>query len=295
MLRRVAPERLTALAENPDFLVHYDRVIRALRDYLAEEVTWFDATYPYAEDHYIAYFSAEFGIHESLPIYSGGLGVLSGDHVKEASDMGVPLVGIGFLYPQGYFRQEIDAQGNQIARYDKLDFSQVPALAAKDDRGAEVIVSVDMPGRTVFAKVWLIQVGRVALYLMDTDIELNAEQDRVLAARLYGGDHEIRIMQEIMLGIGGVRVLRALGLEPTAFHMNEGHSAFLVLELTRELVERGMSFDDAMKAVAAHSIFTTHTPVPAGNDAFGADLMDKYFVTVYSKQEISRERFLQLA
>src|SRR5581483_3121233 len=139
------------------------------------------------------------------------------------------------------------------------------------------------------------KVGRVSLYLMDTDIELNAQHDRVLAARLYGGDHEIRIMQEIMLGIGGVRVLRALGLEPTAFHMNEGHSAFLVLELTRELVARGMSFDDAMKAVAAHSIFTTHTPIPAGNDAFGADLMDKYFGAFYSKLGISRERFLQLA
>ncbi|HZQ05007.1 MAG TPA: alpha-glucan family phosphorylase [Anaerolineae bacterium] len=295
MLRAISSERLRALAENADFLAHYDRVLQSFEDYMRREGTWFQATYPYCDEQSIAYFSAEFGIHESLPIYSGGLGILSGDHVKEASDMGVPLVGVGFLYPQGYFRQEIDAQGNQIARYDKLDFSEVPAVAAQDDSGADVIVSVDMPGRTVYAKVWLIKVGRVSLYLMDTDIELNAQHDRVLAARLYGGDHEIRIMQEIMLGIGGVRVLRALGLEPTAFHMNEGHSAFLVLELTRELVARGMSFDDAMKAVAAHSIFTTHTPIPAGNDAFGADLMDKYFGAFYSKLGISRERFLQLA
>lgn len=295
MLRRVAPERLTALAENPDFLVHYDRVIRALRDYLAEEVTWFDATYPYAEDHYIAYFSAEFGIHECLPIYSGGLGVLSGDHVKEASDMGVPLVGVGFLYPQGYFRQEIDAQGNQIARYDKLDFSELPALAVKTANGDDLLISVELPGRSVYAKVWRIQVGRVTLYLMDTDVEQNAAQDRQLAARLYGGDHEVRIMQEIVLGIGGVRVLRALGLHPRAYHMNEGHSAFLVLELTRELVAQGMSFEEAMRTVAARSIFTTHTPVPAGNDVFNNDLMDKYFAAFYPQLGISREQFLKLA
>ncbi|MBI4671819.1 MAG: alpha-glucan family phosphorylase [Chloroflexi bacterium] len=295
LVRAVSPERLNDLAANADFLAQYDRVIRALDEYMRGEGTWFEATYPYAADHSIAYFSAEFGIHESLPIYSGGLGILSGDHVKEASDMGIPLIGIGFLYPQGYFRQEIDAQGNQLARYDKLDFSQAPALAAQDKNGNEVIVSVDLPGRTVYAKVWLIQVGRVSLYLMDTDIERNAQNDRVLAARLYGGDHEFRIMQEIVLGIGGVRVLRALGLTPTAFHMNEGHSAFLTLELTRELVAQGMSFDDAKKTVAAHSIFTTHTPVPAGNDAFGADLIDKYLYAFYPQLGLSREQFLALA
>ena len=295
VMRRVAPDRLQQLANTPDFLEHYDRVWQDFTTYMDPDVTWFDARFPYAADHSVAYFSAEFGIHESLPIYSGGLGVLSGDHVKEASDMGIPLVGIGFLYPQGYFRQEIDAQGNQIARYDKLDFSQAPALAAKDRDGKDIIVGVDLPERTIYAKVYQIQVGRVALYLMDTNLEMNAEQDRVLTARLYGGDHEIRIMQEIVLGIGGVRVLRALGLHPNAFHMNEGHSAFLVLELTRELVEKGMLFDDAMKEVAEHSIFTTHTPVPAGNDAFGDPLMDKYFGAFYPKLGISREKFLAVA
>lgn len=295
VLRRVAPERMQQLAETEDFLEQYDRVMEKFRAYLRADGTWFKATYPYAQGQSIAYFSAEFGIHESLPIYSGGLGILSGDHVKEASDMDIPLIGIGFLYPQGYFRQEIDAQGNQIARYDKLDFSQAPALAARDKHGSKVIVSVELPGRTLYAKVYQIQVGRVTLYLMDTDLETNAEHDRVLTARLYGGDHEIRIMQEIVLGIGGVRVLRALDLHPTAFHMNEGHSAFLVLELTRELVERGMSFNEAMQEVAEHAIFTTHTPVPAGNDAFGFDLMDKYFGAYAPRLGISREQFHALA
>lgn len=295
VLRRVAPERLAQLAATQDFLDQYDRVWQAFGDSMRAELTWFKATYPYAEQQTVAYFSAEFGIHESLPIYSGGLGVLSGDHVKEASDMGIPLVGVGFLYPQGYFRQEIDAEGNQIARYDKLDFAQAPALAAQDAQGNNIIVNVELPGRTLYARVYQINVGRVKLYLMDTDLELNAPQDRDLTARLYGGDHEIRIKQEIVLGIGGVRVLRALGLKPTAFHMNEGHSAFLVLELTRELVEHGMSFDDAMKEVAEHSVFTTHTPVPAGNDAFGFDLMDRYFSNFYPKLGISRDKFVNLA
>lgn len=295
VLRTVAPERLIALANNADFLEQYDRVMADFTAYMRAEGTWFEGTYPYATDNSIAYFSAEFGIHESLPNYSGGLGVLSGDHIKEASDMGIPLVAIGFLYPQGYFRQELDAQGNQIARYDKLDFSKVPALAAHDESGAEVIINVELPGRTIFAKVWQVLVGRVSLYLMDTDIELNAAQDRVLAARLYGGDRELRIMQEIVLGIGGVRVLRALGLEPTAFHMNEGHSAFLVLELTLELINQGVPFEEAKKIVAAHSIFTTHTPVPAGNDAFDFGLMDKYFGTYYPQLGIDRDTFLALA
>lgn len=295
VLRRVSQERLLQLAETEEFLAHYDRVLAEFTEYMRREGTWFEATYPYAQDQLVAYFSAEFGIHESLPIYSGGLGILSGDHVKEASDMGIPLTGVGFLYPQGYFRQEIDAEGHQIARYDKLDFSQVPALAARDRDGNPIIIEVELPGRTIYVKAYLIQVGRVALYLMDTDLELNAPQDRVLTARLYGGDHELRIMQEIVLGIGGVRVLRALGLKPSAFHMNEGHSAFLVLELTRELVAQGMSFDEAMKEIARHSIFTTHTPVPAGNDAFSSDLMDKYFGTFYRKLGVSRERFLSIA
>lgn len=295
LLRTVSPARLQQLAVTHEFLEQYDRVVARFRRYLRAENTWFEERYPRAVADSVAYFSAEFGIHESLPIYSGGLGILSGDHVKEASDMNVPLIAIGFLYPQGYFRQEIDAQGNQLAKYDKLDFSEAPALAAKDQKGNDVIVEVELPGRTIYARVYKILVGRVSLYLMDTDLESNAESDRTLTARLYGGDHETRIKQEIVLGIGGVRILRALGLKPTAYHMNEGHSAFLVLELTRELVAAGMPFEQAMQEVAEHSIFTTHTPVPAGNDAFSYDLMDKYFGSFYPQLGLSRENFIKLA
>jgi glycogen phosphorylase len=295
LLRTVAPERLARISADPQFLEQLDRLITSFDQYMHPNGTWFGTTYPYAGDRTVAYFSAEFGLHEALPIYSGGLGILAGDHTKESSDLGVPLVGIGFLYPQGYFRQEVDAEGNQIAIYDKLNFAQVPAVAARDPNGDEVMVEVDLPGRRVHAKVWQIQVGRVPLYLMDTDVQANAEHDRQLAARLYGGDHEIRIMQEIVLGIGGVRVLRALGLNPSAYHMNEGHSTFLILELIRELVEAGHTFEQARQQVSAQSIFTVHTPVAAGNDAFDPELMDKYFGSYYPQLGLSREEFLNFA
>ncbi len=295
LLRSVTTGRLQALAADPGFLQQYDRVMTMLDRYMHAGTTWFDSTYPYAGDRQVAYFSAEFGLHESLPIYSGGLGILAGDHTKECSDLGVPLVGVGFLYPQGYFRQEIDAWGNQVAIYDKLNFAQVPAVAARDASGKEIMISVDLPGRVVHAKVWQIQVGRVPLYLMDTDVEANAEHDRQLAARLYGGDHEMRIMQEIVLGIGGVRVLRALGLHPSAYHMNEGHSTCLILELIRELIAQGATFEEARKQVAEESIFTVHTPVAAGNDAFWPELMDKYFGGYYPELKLSRDEFLNFA
>lgn len=295
LLRTVPAPRLAALAEDQEFLAHYDRVLAAFDEYMHPSGTWFESTYPYAGDRTVAYFSAEFGLHESLPIYSGGLGILSGDHTKESSDLGVPLVGVGFLYPQGYFRQEVDANGNQIAIYDKLNFAEVPAVPARDAAGNDVMVHVELPGRTVHAKVWQIQVGRVSLYLMDTDVEANAEHDRQLAARLYGGDHEIRIMQEIMLGIGGVRALRALGLYPSAYHMNEGHSTFLILELIRELVASGRTFEEARREVSERTIFTVHTPVAAGNDAFSTELMDKYFGSYYPQLKLSRDEFLNFA
>lgn len=295
LLRAVSSERLEQLAKDPDFLRAFDRVANAFDEYMHPNGTWFDTTYPYAGDRTVAYFSAEFGLHEALPIYSGGLGILSGDHTKESSDLGVPLVGIGFLYPQGYFKQEVDAEGNQFAIYDKLNFAEVPAVAARDANGDEIMVSVELPGRRVHAKIWQIQVGRLPLYLMDTDIEANAEHDRQLAARLYGGDHEIRIMQEIVLGIGGVRALRALGLQPSAYHMNEGHSTFLILELIRELVAQGKTFEQARREVSERSVFTVHTPVAAGNDAFSPELMDKYFGTFYPQLGMSREEFLNFA
>lgn len=289
-------DRLTTLAADADFLAAYDHVLRDFDAYMRPESTWFSRTYPQYRDKPIAYFSAEFGIHESLPIYSGGLGILSGDHCKEASDLGLPFVAVGFLYPQGYFRQRISRDGRQDAIYEKLSFSQVPATPATDPDGNEIMVSVDLPGRSVYAKVWRIQVGRIPLYLMDTDVEPNAPNDRTLSARLYGGDHEMRIAQEIMLGIGGVRALRALRIDAMIWHMNEGHSAFLGLERCRELVHGlGVDFSVAREIVAANAVFTTHTPVAAGNDVFNFDLIDKYFGDFWPQLGLDHDAFHALA
>jgi starch phosphorylase len=289
------PARLRQLAEDRGFLARYDAVTAAFDAYMHPRDTWFSRTFPEDADRTIAYFSAEFGLHESLPIYSGGLGILSGDHAKEASDLGIPLVAVGFLYPQGYFRQRIGRDGLQEATYEKLSFSQVPATPALDPGGNEIMVSVDLPGRRVYAKVWRLQVGRVPLYLMDTDVEPNALADRTLLARLYGGDHEMRISQEIMLGIGGVRALRALNVDPLVWHMNEGHSAFMGLERCRELVQgAGLSFAQAREVEAANAIFTTHTPVAAGNDVFGYDLVERYFYDFWPQLGLDRDHFLAL-
>jgi starch phosphorylase len=289
-------ERLHALAGDAEYLARYDGVMAAFDAYMRPTTTWFSAAFPNMTDKIIAYFSAEFGLHESLPIYSGGLGILAGDHCKEASDLGVPLVGVGFLYPQGYFRQRISGEGRQEAIYDKLHFSEVAALPAKDPSGREVVIGVDLPGRTVYAKVWRIQVGRVPLYLMDTDVEPNAPEDRTLSARLYGGDHEMRIAQEIVLGIGGVRALRALDVDANVWHMNEGHSAFLGLERCRELVRGlGCDFDVARRIAAANAVFTTHTPVAAGNDVFNFDLVDRYFHDFWPRLGLDRDQFFNLA
>ena len=246
-------------------------------------------------DQVIAYFSAEFGLHESLPIYSGGLGVLSGDHCKTASDLDLPFVGVGFIYPQGYFRQRIDPEGKQQAIYEKLDFGEIAATPALGADGIQVIIDVDLPGRKVYAKVWRVQVGRVPIYLMDTDVPANAPEDRELSARLYGGDQQMRISQEIVLGIGGVRALRALGIKPAVWHLNEGHAAFLQLERMREYVQdEKLSFEAALWTVRGDSLFTTHTPVPAGNDAFGFDLIDRFFSDYWGRLGLDRERFLDL-
>ncbi len=230
-----------------------------------------------------------------MPIYSGGLGILSGDHCKEASDLGLPLVCVGFLYPQGYFHQRITREGIQEASYDKLHFSEVPAVPAVDPSGNEIMISVDLPGRRIYAKVWKLTVGRVPLYLMDTDVAPNAPADRELSARLYGGDREIRISQEVVLGIGGVRALRALGINPDAWHLNEGHAAFLNLERCRELVSTGLNFNEACEVVSANSLFTTHTPVPAGNDTFNYDLIDRYFGSYWGQLGLNRDQFLEVA
>ncbi len=296
-LSQVKPEKLTSTSQDNFYLENYDRILAEFDAYMHPATpSWFKTTHGELLDQTIAYFSAEFGLHEALPIYSGGLGILSGDHCKAASDLGLPFIGVGFLYPQGYFIQRITREGQQEAFYEKLHFSEVPATPATNPKGEEVIISVDLPGRKVYAKVWRIQVGRIPLFLMDTDVDPNQPSDRDLSARLYGGDHELRVAQEIVLGIGGVRAVRELGYSPSAWHMNEGHSAFLGLERVRELVQGyGLTFAEAREAVAAGGIFTTHTPVPAGNDAFGFDLIDKYFNQFWPQLGLSREEFLLFA
>ena len=296
-LRSVRQESLNDAAANPEFLNALDAVMAEFDAYISPDAdTWFRREHSDKLDRTIAYFSAEFGLHEALPIYSGGLGVLSGDHCKAASDLGLPFVGVGFLYPQGYFTQHIDADGMQQAIYEKVDFAEVPATPALDPNGNEVLINVDLPGRTVYAKVWQIQVGRITIYLMDTDVERNAPQDRELSARLYGGDREMRISQEVVLGIGGVRAVRALGIQPSIWHMNEGHSAFLGLERVREkILSDNLSFDEAVEAVRANSVFTTHTPVPAGNDTFAFELVEKFFWQYWSQLNIDRDRFIDFA
>ena len=297
LLREVSQRCLDEAAADIEYLAAYGRVMAEFDRYMHEDAdTWYRTNHSDGAQHVMAYFSAEFGLHEALPIYSGGLGILSGDHIKAASDLGLPLVGVGFLYPQGYFTQVIDPHGRQIAEYEKIDFAEVPAVPALNPEAEEVLVSVDLPGRTVYAKVWRIQVGRVPVYLLDTDVERNAPQDRELSARLYGGDREVRISQEIVLGIGGVRAIRALGYDPAVWHMNEGHSAFLGLERVRELVDgASLSFDEAVEAVRSSTVFTTHTPVPAGNDAFSFELIDKFFWHWWGRLGIDRERFIDFA
>ena len=295
-LRLVSQRKLDAAAADPAYVARYEAVMAAFDAYMhPAAATWYARTHVDKSDRLIAYFSAEFGLHESLPIYSGGLGILSGDHCKTASDLGLPLIGVGFLYPQGYFTQEIDADCRQQALYEKLDFAEVPTTPAVGPDGKRIVVSVDLPGRKVYAEVWRIQVGRIPLYLMDTNVEQNAPGDRELSARLYGGDQQMRVSQEVVLGIGGVRVLRALGLKPAVWHMNEGHAAFLQLERMRELVEGdGLPFDAALWAVRSNALFTTHTPVPAGNDSFPFELMDRFFNNYWGRLGLDRDRFMAL-
>ncbi|MEB3196870.1 MAG: alpha-glucan family phosphorylase [Candidatus Sericytochromatia bacterium] len=296
LLSEIEQRRLDQASHDEAYLAAYDAVLSAFRAYIDNRETWFRTTYPAYVGKTVAYFSAEFGLHEALPIYSGGLGILSGDHCKSSSNLDIPFVAVGLLYNQGYFRQQLRADGMQEALYDKLNFSELPIVPARGADGQDVVIQVELPGRLVSAKVWKVSVGRIAVYLLDTDIDRNTPEDRRFSAQLYGGDHDMRIAQEIILGIGGVRALRALGIEPAAWHMNEGHSAFLGLERIRELVQQqGLSYNEALEAVAANTIFTTHTPVPAGNDAFSFQLVEKYFSRFYPQLGIGREEFLSLA
>lgn len=243
----------------------------------------------------VAYFSAEFGIHECLPIYSGGLGILAGDHLKAASDMGIPLVGVGLLYANGYFHQWVDKDGRQQERYEANVQGTLPVSPALDPQGEPVMVSVETAGKPLHIKVWKVQVGRVRLFLMDTDVPENDEEGRRLTDRLYGGDNEKRLRQEVVLGIGGLRALRAVGIRPTVMHLNEGHCAFALLERTRERIEEdGLDFHQAWISTARQTCFTTHTPVPAGHDRFGAELMEKHLGWMREKLRLDHKGMMGL-
>ncbi|MGE0822517.1 MAG: alpha-glucan family phosphorylase [Candidatus Binatia bacterium] len=292
LLQEVGRARFTALTQDPVFLRRYDAVILNFDTDMTTADTWLAQAVPSLKKATVAYFSAEFGIHNSLPIYGGGLGILAGDHCKEASDLGLPFIGVGFMYPQGYFHQRLSVDGRQEAVYEYLDRAYAPLVPALASEGQQCLVAVPIGDRQIFVTVWHVQVGRSILYLMDTDVEENAPWDRELSARLYGGDQETRILQEILLGIGGVRVLRALGISPTLWHLNEGHAAFVTIERVRELVTAGTSFDEAVAEVRRTTVFTTHTPVPAGHDAFPFHLIEKYLSNYWGQLGLDREQFL---
>jgi starch phosphorylase len=294
-LKEVSQKKLEAKVNDPDYMSRYRGVVEKYEAYMNETDTWFSRNFPDKKNHMVAYFSAEYGLNEVLPIYSGGLGVLSGDHCKSASDLGIPFTAIGLFYKQGYFSQHINADGWQETIFTDLNTSNLPIRPALDQNGSQITIEVELPGRIVFAKIWYVQIGRVKLYLMDTDHEHNNENDRGLTARLYGGDQETRIQQEIFLGIGGSKVLDTLGIKPTVYHMNEGHSAFLGLELIRKLVQnQNLRFDEAKEVVSSSVVFTTHTPVPAGNDVFPLEMIDRYFNHYWPSLGISRHEFLDL-
>lgn len=294
MLRMITRSRLEQAAQDPQFLESYDAALRGLDGARAASNTWWSHRYPDLSGSLIAYFSAEFALHQSLPIYAGGLGVLAGDHSKEASDLGVPLIGVGFMYPQGYFHQRVTSEGRQMEEYEQLNWSNVPVQHAFMPDGQPCVITVQLCDRAVSVRVWLVQLGRVRLFLLDTDVEGNTPWDRELSARLYGGDRETRLKQEIILGVGGVRALDALGLQPTLWHLNEGHAAFVVFERMRALVERGSTFPQALKTVRSATIFTTHTPVAAGHDAFAFQLVENHLQPMWNGLGAYRHELLEL-
>jgi starch phosphorylase len=294
MIRLLTRDKLEKAAADPAFLAVYDQAVAALDAARAAHNTWWTKTMPHVGGQTIAYFSAEFALHQSLPIYAGGLGVLAGDHCKEASDLGVPLIGVGFMYPQGYFHQHISAEGWQEESYERLNWEDAPIEKALTPDGKPCITAVPLGDRSVLVEVWRVRLGRVTLYLLDTSLEENAPWDRELSARLYGGDRETRIQQEIILGIGGVRTLKALGIEPGVFHLNEGHAGFVVLQRIRDLIEHGASFDTALAEIRATTVFTTHTPVPAGHDAFPFHLVEQHLAGCWGTLGANRDAFLAL-
>jgi starch phosphorylase len=295
MLEQIGPEVLIRAVANTAWLGLFDRVVTALDAPRTAGGSWYERECQGPPDKPIAYFSAEFALHQSLPIYAGGLGVLAGDHCKEASDLGVPLVGVGFMYPQGYFHQSVTADGWQEEIYETLQWTNAPIEPALTPEGAPCVTAVPLGDRTVLASVWRVRVGRVMLYLLDTNLEENAPWDRDLSARLYGGNHETRAQQEIVLGIGGVRALRALGVHPSVFHLNEGHAALVALQRIRDLCQQGSTFADALAFVRGTTVFTTHTPVAAGHDAFPFSMIETHLAGAWGDFADLRDRFFELA
>ena len=294
-LKRVSQEKLDEASKNTAFLKEYDKITNNFENYINSKNTWFSNKFPENKNDLIAYFSAEYGLDQTIPIYSGGLGILSGDHLKSASDLGIPLVAVGLLYKNGYFNQKINGYGGQETEYKDIDLYDLPINPVKDEKGEDLLIYVKFPKRRLYLKVWQINVGRVKLYLLDSDIEKNNEEDRDVTLRLYGGDQEMRIRQEIVLGMAGVNLLKVLGLNPTIYHMNEGHSAFLNLEIIKDIIkEKQVSFEVAKDIASSKTVFTTHTPVPAGNDIFPIELVEKYFKDYWTRLGISREDFLKL-
>ncbi len=295
MLGRIKQEKLTAAARDDAFIAQMERATERFREYIHAPSTWYRRVHNGEGAPAIAYFSAEYGIAGCLPIYSGGLGVLAGDHLKSASDLGIPLIGVGLLYQKGYFRQYLNADGWQQEMYPENDFFTLPLHLEKNSDGRALTVAVDFPERQVHAQIWRVQVGRIPLYLLDTNISANSPQDQDITDELYGGDRETRIKQEILLGIGGCRALAALGIKPLVYHMNEGHSAFLALERCRRLMaDQGLTFPEAREATIAGTVFTTHTPVIAGNDYFSPALVEKYLQAFYKSLHLDQKRFFAL-
>lgn len=298
LLTRVSEYRLAELATDPVYIARVGKLADTFDRYMAEATNWSnpEAKTAITPEHPVAYFCAEYGVHNSLPVYSGGLGVLAGDHLKSASDLRLPLVAVGLLYHYGYFRQRLSLAGWQEEFYGETDPAELPLHQVQAEDGKPLLVEVLIRERQVRARVWRADVGRVALYLLDTNIPENEETDRWVTGHLYGGDRETRIVQEMLLGIGGVRLLRKLGVEPHVFHLNEGHSAFLTLELARELIQaQGLSFAEAAKLVNQRCVFTTHTPVAAGNDEFDVDLLTRAVGPSYENElGLSHDEFLAL-
>ena len=294
-LKSISQEKLEEAIQNTEFLKEYDKIAEDFEDYMKSKNTWFSKKYPENRSDLIAYFSAEYGLDQILPIYSGGLGILSGDHLKSASDLGVPLVAVGLLYKNGYFHQKINGIGGQETEYYDIDVENLPLTKVKDCNGKDILVAIQLPKRRLYLKAWKINVGRVELYLLDSDIDENVKEYREITRTLYGGNQETRIQQEIVLGQGGVALLKALGLNPTVYHMNEGHSSFLILELIYTFMkEKRISFQIARDIVSSKTVFTTHTPVPAGNDIFPLELVEKYFKDYWDKLGISKQEFFEM-